>query len=156
MSKIAWNTPLKLGLYTLKNRVFMAAMTRMRCDVKTGIPTDLMATYYSERAGSGLILTECSAWSPRGNGYPGAGDLYTREQAEAWKKVTDAVHQKGGKIFVQLYHAGRATHPELNGGHEPWGPSAIAIRNERIYQLNKIPFPAPKEMSLEDIQTVQK
>lgn len=70
--------------------------------------------------------------------------------------MTDAVHTKGGKIYIQLYHAGRATHSELTGGLEPWAPSAIAMRNEKIRQLGNIPYPQPKEMTLEDIKTTQK
>ena len=106
----------------------MAAMTRTRTNRKTGIPNDLMAEYYSQRAGSGLIMTESSAWSERGIGFPGAGDIYNMDQAIGWQKVTDAVHKKSGIIFVQLFHAGRATDPELNRGHAHWGPSALAVR----------------------------
>lgn len=78
MSTPIWTTPLKLGEYTLSNRVVLAAMTRMRCDTKTGVPNKLLAEYYGQRSGAGLLLSECAAWSPRGNGYPGAGDIYNR------------------------------------------------------------------------------
>jgi N-ethylmaleimide reductase len=91
-------------------------MTRVRCDPKTGIPTDLLAKYYEQRSGCAFILTEASSWSARGNSFPGAGNLYNKEQANGWKKVIDAVHQKGSKIFLQSFHGGRASNSKLNGG----------------------------------------
>lgn len=94
----------------------MAAMTRMRCDPKDGVPTDLVKEYYTQRTGAAFILTEAVSWSQRGHGFPGAGNLYNSEQAQGWKKVVEAVHAKGGKIFVQLCHCGRATNTQINGG----------------------------------------
>lgn len=73
-----WAQPLKLGKYTLKNRIMLAAMTRVRCDPANGIPNDLLVKYYAQRSGAGLLLTEASSWSPRGCGFPGAGNIYTR------------------------------------------------------------------------------
>lgn len=120
----------KIGSLELKNRVIMAAMTRMRTDPKTGIPNELMAEYYSQRANAGLILTECAAVSQRGEGFPGAGNIYTKEQADGWKRVVEAVKKKDGKIFLQIFHAGRNSHPMVNGGLDLWAPSGIAIRGK--------------------------
>lgn len=107
----------------------MAAMTRMRTDPATGIPNDLMVEYYSQRAtGAALVLTECAAVSKRGEGFPGAGNLYTKEQAEGWKKVVSSVKSKGASMFAQIFHAGRNSHPFMTGGLDLWAPSAIAIR----------------------------
>ena len=93
----------------------MAAMTRLRCDPKDGVPTPLVAEYYAQRAGSGLIITECSAWSQRGVGFPGAAHMFTQLQANGWKRVVDLVHKNEGLIFLQLIHAGRVTARALNG-----------------------------------------
>lgn len=106
----------------------MAALTRQRCDPKDGIPNELMKEYYLQRSGAGLMLTEASAWSQRGESFPGAGNIHRKEHAEGWKKITDALHEKGAKIFIQIYHAGRANHPQINGGLEIWAPSAVAVR----------------------------
>jgi N-ethylmaleimide reductase len=89
-----------------------------------------MVEYYSARASAGLILTESAAVSAEGNCYPMAGNMFTDEQAAGWKKVTDAVHAKGGRIFVQLYHAGRVAHPDFTGGLTPIGASAIVAKGE--------------------------
>ena len=99
----------KLGDLELKNRVVMAPMTRSRA---TGnIPNDLMAKYYNQRSDAGLIITEGVAPSANGLGYPRIPGLYSEDQVEGWKKTTNAVHASGGKIFAQLMHTGRASHP---------------------------------------------
>jgi N-ethylmaleimide reductase len=152
---INWADPIQVRNFSLKNRVIMPGLTRMRCNPKTGIPNDLLVQYYGQRAGSGLMMSEASSWSPRGIAYPGAGDIFNQEQANGWKRVTDEVHKKGGKLFLQLFHAGRVTHSGENGGYEPWAPSPIAIRGEKVYSLGGIDYPVPKEMTLEDIKTCQ-
>ena len=88
----------------------LAALTRQRCDPKDGIPNDLMLEYYSQRTGAGLMLTEAAAWSQRGEAFPGAGNIYTKEHAYGWAKIVKKVHWKNTKIFIQIFHAGRATH----------------------------------------------
>ena len=128
----------------------MAALTRVRCDINENIPTPLVAEYYAQRSGAGLILSEATSWSPRGNGFPGAACLYNRQQMEGWKLVLDAVHAKGGILFLQIFHAGRVTHPLINNNLEIWAPSAIAVR-EPIRSLEGASYPVPKEMTLEDI-----
>jgi N-ethylmaleimide reductase len=114
MSKL-WSDVLKLGKYELKNRVILSALTRVRCELD-GIPTDLVAEYYGQRAGAGLLITEAASISQRGAGFPGQGNIYTKEQAEGWRKVLKRVHDKGSVLFLQVFHAGRVTHPIFNGG----------------------------------------
>jgi N-ethylmaleimide reductase len=93
-------TPFKLGDLDLPNRAVVSAMTRTRCDPKTGVPNDLLVEYYSARASAGLILTECSAISPEANAFPGAACIFNQDHVEGWKRVTDAVHAKGGRIHI--------------------------------------------------------
>lgn len=95
--------------------MFLSALTRIRCELD-GIPTELVKEYYVQRSGAGIVLTESAAISQRGIGFPGQGNIFNKEQAEGWRKVINAVHEKGSKIFVQIFHAGRVTDPSLNGG----------------------------------------
>jgi N-ethylmaleimide reductase len=125
-------TPFKLGDLQLKNRMAMASLTRQRADYATGVANDMHVEYYSKRADCGIMFTECSSIRPDGNCFPGSAGIYSDEQVEAWKKVTDAVHEKGGVIFLQIWHAGRAAHPDHIGGQTPVAPSAIAI-NDTVY-----------------------
>ena len=142
-----------MGDITLSNRIGMAALTRARCDPKTGIPNDLNLKYYSQRAAAGFILTECTSISNQGNAFPGATGIWNREQVEGWKKVIDAVHEKGGKIILQIWHGGRAADPEKTG-EESLAPSALPIRGFDK-DGNPTAGPTPKEMTLEDIKKVQ-
>jgi N-ethylmaleimide reductase len=117
-------SPIKLGSNSLANRMIVAPMTRLRAI--GGIPNSLMATYYAQRASAGLIITECTMVSPMSNGYMNCPGIYSPEQIAEWHKITDAVHNAGGKIFLQLWHCGRISHPSLLGGKQPVAPSAIA------------------------------
>jgi N-ethylmaleimide reductase len=119
-------SPVKVGPYQLAHRVVMAPLTRMRT-VKDNIPNDLMVEHYAQRATEGgYIVAEATVISPTGHGYYGAPGIYTQEQAEGWKKVTDAVHAKGGIIFLQLFHSGRESHIDLQpDGGLPVGPSVV-------------------------------
>jgi N-ethylmaleimide reductase len=118
----------KLGNYLLPNRIGMAALTRCRADPKTGIPSDLHIKYYTERAeGAAFVLTECSGVSRIGNSFPGATGIWTDEQTEGWKKVCDSVHKVNGKIFMQIWHGGRASR-KIVIGTNPVAPSPIPIR----------------------------
>ena len=121
----------KLGSLTLKNRIVMAPMTRSRAI--GNLPNDLMVSYYSKRADAGLIITEGVAPSPDGLGYARIPGLFNDAQVKAWKKITDAVHAKGGRIFVQLMHTGRISHP-LNLPDEGVvrGVSAIAAATTQM------------------------
>lgn len=133
----------------------MAPMTRSRAN--GNIPNDLMVQYYSERADAGLLITEGTAPSANGLGYPRIPGIYSAAQVAGWKKVTDAVHDKGGKIFIQLMHTGRVSHPEnMEAGTEIVAPSAIVVSGE-MYTDSKGPqaHPVPKAMTLEDIAQAQ-
>lgn len=116
----------QIGPYTLRNRLVMAPMTRSRSDDATGVPSADTVTYYVQRAGAGLIVTEGVFPSAMGKGYVRTPGIHSAEQIAAWKLVTDAVHQQGGRIFLQLMHAGRISHTSvLPGGASPVAPSAI-------------------------------
>ena len=107
-----------LGRYVLPHRVFMAPLTRGRSDAD-GTPTDIMAVYYAQRASAGLIISEATAISPQGVGWRNAPGIFTPRHMEAWKPVTDAVHRADGRIFLQLWHTGRLSHPDFLGGALP-------------------------------------
>lgn len=118
-------TPLPLGDYTLRNRIVMAPMTRSRADAQ-GVPSPLAVEYYGSRADAGLLLTEGTAPSPMGMGYARTPGIYTDAQIAAWRSVTDAVHARGGRIFVQLMHVGRIAHSANRTiAHAPVAPSAV-------------------------------
>lgn len=117
-------TPLTLGDLTLPNRIIMAPLTRSRAS-DGRVPNDLMAEYYAQRADVGLILTEATSVSPMGVGYADTPGIWSDEQTEGWKKITKAVHDKGGRIFLQLWHVGRISHPLFLNGETPVAPSAI-------------------------------
>lgn len=121
-------TPLENGRLRFKNRVFMAPMTRSRAPERA--PTDLMAEYYSQRASAGLIFTEGTQISPEGIGYVHTPGIHAPEQIEGWKKTTSAVHAEGGLVFSQLWHVGRASHPDFHGGRPPVAPSALAFKGQ--------------------------
>lgn len=142
----------KLGNISLKNRIVMAPMTRSRAI--GNVPNDLMALYYGQRAGAGLIITEGTAPSPNGLGYSRIPGLFNKEQVEGWKKVTSAVHEKGGKIFVQLMHTGRVSHPlNMPGNAKVIAPSAIGLKgNIWTDQKELQPYPVPQEMTIDDIK----
>ena len=95
-----WNDKLQMGDFTFDNRIVMASLTRERCDPKLSIPTDMLVEYYTQRVGGAFILTEGVAWTVKGRGSFGAPCLYNEDQMQGWKKVVDAVHAKGGKIFI--------------------------------------------------------
>jgi N-ethylmaleimide reductase len=111
MSSVTLFSPLTIGSVELSNRVVMAPMTRNRAGPPGNVPTPLMATYYAQRAGAGLIITEATQVSNTGQGYPNTPGLHSGEQVAGWRRVTDAVHAAGGRIFAQLWHVGRISHP---------------------------------------------
>ncbi len=88
-------------------------MTRCRCDHDSGVPNQLLVDYYAQRASAGFIFTECAAIAPNSNAFPNSAKIYTKSHADGWTNVVDAVHSKGSKIFIQLWHSGRATHSKL-------------------------------------------
>lgn len=143
----------QLGNITLENRVVMAPMTRSRAD-GDHVPTDIMIKYYAQRANAGLIITEGTAPSANGVGYPRIPGLYNEAQMKAWKPIVDAVHEAGGKIFVQLMHTGRVSHPEnLPTGTTIVAPSAIRLEETKMYVDGKgeEEMPVPTKMNKDDI-----
>jgi N-ethylmaleimide reductase len=148
-------SPFSHKLFKSPNRVVHAAMTRGRCDFMTSIPNDLLVQYYSKVAKNGckLILTECSGISPN-NAFCTNGSCYTDEQLAGWKNVVDAVHKEGAKIILQIFHGGRANHPDNCNGNTPFAPSPIAIRGEDHTMNGKKPHVEPTEMTEEQIKEV--
>jgi N-ethylmaleimide reductase len=145
-------SPIKIGSYQLSHRVVMAPLTRMRSD-PGDIPSDLMVEYYSQRASKGgLIISEATPVSIRGYGYAGAPGIYSDRQLEGWRRVTDAVHAKGGRIFLQLWHVGRQSHTDLQpNGEPPVAPSAIAAEGYAYTGQGEVPFSMPRALALEEI-----
>ncbi|GAB7032483.1 alkene reductase [Streptomyces sp. NPDC021749] len=145
--------PIVLGGKHLANRVVMAPMARSRAYGPGAEPTELMVTYYTQRASAGLIVSESIQPSPIGQGYPDTPGLHTPGQVRAWRTVTDAVHREGGVIFAQLMHAGRISHPNLlPDGLKPVGPSAVAANGQIYTHEGRKDLTAPKELSEAEIR----
>lgn len=147
-------TPLPLGPLALPNRIFLAPLTRSRAD-EGHVPNDLMAQYYSQRATGGLLIAEATM-AMRGNSAfwrePG---IHDDAQVHGWKRVTDAVHDKGGRIFLQVWHGGRATHSLLNAGQQPIAPSAIPITDSQIHTpKGKQAYETPRELKDAEIPAI--
>jgi 2,4-dienoyl-CoA reductase-like NADH-dependent reductase (Old Yellow Enzyme family) len=147
--------PFDLRGLELGNRIVMAPLTRSRSGPNR-IPNALMATYYAQRASAGLIISEATTVGEMANGWVETPGLYTQEQSEAWKPVVAAVHEKGGKIFAQLWHTGRASHSDFHGGKLPVAPSSIAIHNEEPRKTNLGPRPndVPRALETSEISGV--
>ncbi|MGX1024235.1 alkene reductase [Psychroflexus sp. MBR-150] len=148
--------PIKIGDLSLKNRVIMAPMTRSRADNDDEAPTDLHVKYYTQRAEAGLIITEGSHVSERARGYINVANIYKQKQIEGWKKVTEAVHNEGGKIFIQLWHVGRISHPDFHNGEKPLAPSAINPNVQAYTPKGFKDTVTPKAMTTEEVlDTIQ-
>lgn len=147
--------PVKIGELKLKNRIFMAPMTRARAGVKR-IPNELMARYYSQRSSAGLIISEATTISEQANGWNQSPGIYTDEQMEAWKLVVDAVHEKGGKIFLQLWHCGRASHSSFfKNGELPVAPSAVKLNGEYIHTpIGKEDYEVPRALETDEVESI--
>ncbi|CNH48140.1 N-ethylmaleimide reductase [Yersinia aldovae] len=150
-------SPLKVGAVTLPNRVFMAPLTRLRSIEPGDIPTPLMGEYYRQRASAGLIITEATQISFQAKGYAGAPGLHTQEQLNAWKKITQGIHDEGGHIAVQLWHVGRISHNSLQPDQQaPVAPSAIAadtrttVRDETGAWV-RVPCSTPRALDTDEI-----
>ena len=148
-------TPVTLGALTLPNRILMAPLTRNRAE--TGrVPSPLMTEYYAQRASAGLIITEATSVSPYGHGYPATPGIHTDEQQAGWKRVTDAVHAAGGRIFLQLWHVGRISH----ASHQPHGETPVSASPVRARgqgfsaDFQPIEFPTPRALELAEIPGV--
>ncbi len=143
--------PISLGGKTLKNRVIMAPLTRGRAGAE-GVPSDLVAEYYRQRAGAGLIIAEATAISAEGRGWMNSPGLYTEEQQLGWKAVADAVHGEGGSIFVQLWHMGATVHPDFVGGEQPVSASTVALSGQLTTPFGRDrAFVAPRALSVSEI-----
>lgn len=154
--KSTLHTPLKLGRITLANRIIMAPLTRGRAG-ESRVPNDLMATYYTQRASAGLLITEAVAISADGYGWVGAPAIYTDEQQRGWQNVVGSVHQAGGRIFMQLWHMGRVSHPDFLAGSLPVGPSPIAAQGMSVTPSGKKPYVEPRSLTELDLaQLVEK
>ena len=157
MSQDCLFTPLRLGHYQLSNRIVMPPMTRSRASQPGDVANDLMADYYAQRAGAGLIIAEGTQISPLGKGYAWTPGIYSPEQIAGWRLVTDAVHAKGGLIFAQLWHVGRVTHPDNIGGQQPVSASALRAEGVRVFVDNGSAAPGfvetatPRALSLDEI-----
>ena len=141
----------KMGDLSLKNRIVMPPMTRGRAG-EDRIPNALMAEYYAQRANAGLIITEGTAPSKQGNGWLHAPGIYNKEQTEAWKQVTQAIHDNESYVFVQLWHTGRASHSDFQENNQlPVAPSAIKIEGEAHTADGKKPYEIPRALDIEEI-----
>ena len=146
--------PFMLSDMLLGNRIVMAPMTRNRA-APEGVPSPLMAIHYGQRGDAGLVISESAPVSAQGVGYPGTPGIYTEEQAQGWRKVTDAVHAKGGHIFAQLQHCGRISHPSLQVNEEmPVAPSAIKPEGLAVTYGGMQPFVTPRELATAEIPQV--
>jgi N-ethylmaleimide reductase len=138
--------PLALGPYKLRNRVVMAPLTRTRAGDRN-VPREMNILYYRQRATAGLIISEATSVSPFGYGYYGTPGIHTKEQRDAWKRITDAVHEEGGLIFLQLWHVGRISHQDLQpGGILPVSASAIQPRGNSLTRDGLKPHPTPRAL----------
>lgn len=140
---------------SLPNRVVMAPMTRSRAGASR-IPNELMAKYYSQRATAGLIITEATTISPQANGWNHAPGIYTDAMVDGWRLVTDAVHARDGRIFLQLWHMGRASHSDFHHGDLPVAPSAIAIQGDGIYTPDgqKKQYEIPRALETDEVPAI--
>lgn len=147
-------TPLRIGDLTLKNRIFMAPLTRVRAD-EQHVAGDLIAEHYRQRASGGLLIAEATMVDANARAFGLEPGIYSDAHAAGWKNVTDAVHAAGGHMALQLWHPGRATHQDLNHGRQPVSSSNKEIRGDTIHTPNgKQPYPAPRALRAEEIPDI--
>jgi N-ethylmaleimide reductase len=144
--------PFKLGPITLPNRLVMAPLTRNRAVPPGMVPSPLAADYYGQRASAGLLVTEASQVSQQGMGYQDTPGIHSKEQVEGWKKVTERVHERGGRIFIQLWHVGRISHTALQPGNgKPVAPSAIRAKGKTFVNGQFVDVSEPRALELAEI-----
>ncbi|MDO8790059.1 MAG: alkene reductase [Sulfuritalea sp.] len=147
-------SPLQLGANTVPNRIFMAPLTRCRAGTEH-LPNALMAKYYAQRASAGLIVAEATMAMAGNSSFWHEPGIYSAAQVAGWKLTTDAVHAAGGRIFLQLWHGGRACHPLLNDGAQPVAPSAIPITGDEVHTpQDKQPYVVPRELRDDELPTI--
>lgn len=149
MSKLL--DPLAAGDIELPNRVVMAPLTRNRSTMPGRVPNALMRDYYVQRASAGMILTEATSVDPAGVGYPRTPGIWSKEQVEGWKAITDGVHAEGGRILLQLWHVGRISHSTYHGGALPVAPSAIAATGHVSLLRPQQPYETPRALETSEI-----
>lgn len=151
MSTVDLFTPIRLGAVELPNRIVMAPMTRSRAG-DGNVPTPMMVDYYAQRASAGLIITEATQVMPEGQGYPNTPGIHTGAQAAGWRAISDAVHARGGRVFMQIWHVGRISQPCFQpGGALPVAPSAIAAAGQSYTPDGMKDFPVPRALEIEEI-----
>jgi len=147
-------TPFDLGVLSLKNRVVLAPLTRARAGAER-VPNALMAEYYAQRAGAGLLITEATVVSEQGIGWMDSPGIYNDEQTEGWARIVEGVHAKGARIFLQLWHTGRASHSAFHGGALPVAPSAIQLGGDHIHTPDgSKPYETPRALETEEVEAV--
>ncbi len=146
--------PIRMGAFDLPNRVLMAPLTRMRATPEGRVPTPLVAEQYVQRASAGLILSEATSVEPMGVGYPRTPGIWSKEQTEGWRMVTDAVHAAGGRIAMQLWHVGRISDVNLLGGAAPVSSAAKAANGFISHVRPRQPFPEPRALETKEVKAV--
>ena len=146
--------PIQLGAIHAKNRILMAPLTRGRSSQPGSVPNEMMVTYYRQRAGAGLIISEATGISVEGLGWPAAPGIWSDEQVEGWKKVTEAVHAQGGAIVLQMWHMGRLVHPDFLGGEPPVSASATTAPGHAHTFEGRKDHQQARALSVEEIQRV--
>lgn len=151
--------PLSVGGLELPHRVLMAPLTRMRASQPGDVPNDLMRDYYVQRAGAGLIISEGTQVSPQGKGYMDTPGIHSADQVAGWRRVTDAVHEAGGRIAAQLWHVGRVSHESFHDGQPPVSASALPYRNRTTVKgpdgrAARVNCPTPRALRVEEIADV--
>jgi len=145
-------TPVQMGKLQLPNRIIMAPLTRMRAANPGHVPSELHVEYYAQRASAGLIISECTEISPDAYGWADTPGLWSAEQVRGWRAVTEAVHQKGGLMYAQLWHTGAMSHPDFFDGALPMSASDVNPEQESVTPLGKKPTVAPRPMSKNEIR----
>jgi N-ethylmaleimide reductase len=154
MNHTALFRPLTLGAFEVPNRIFMAPLTRCRAE-EGHVPGSLMCEYYAQRASAGLIIAEATMVMEGNSAFYAEPGIYSDAQVAGWRQVTDAVHAKDGKIFLQLWHGGRACPSSFNGGAQPVAPSASAITNDEVHTPDgKKPYDLPRELRDDEIPSI--
>jgi N-ethylmaleimide reductase len=146
-------SPYQLGALNLNNRLVMSPMTRSRA-LAGNVPNPLAVTYYTQRASAGLIITEGTQVSPQGVGYIRTPGIHSSEQVAAWGPITDAVHRVGGKIFAQLWHVGRVSHPDFHNGELPVAPSALTVEGEAFTSNGRVKIVPPRALATQELADI--
>ena len=146
--------PVTIGDLRLPNRIVMAPLTRNRSSGSGRVPNALMRAYYAQRASAGVIISEATSVTPMGVGYPHTPGVWSQEQVDGWRQITDAVHTAGGRMLIQLWHVGRISDPSYHGGALPVAPSAIAAKGHVSLLRPERPYAAPRALETEELPGV--